>query len=57
MEQSVANLRNEASGKLKDGKIKVNELEEDLDSMDKLQKKKVIYEFKLMEWNTACRQK
>ena len=48
-------MRNEASGKLKDGKIKVNELEEDLDSMDKLQKKKVIYEFKLMEWNTACR--
>ena len=25
--------------------------------MDYIQKKKVIYEFKLLEWNTACRQK
>ena len=55
MENNIRELKAEASSKLKDGKIKVNELEEDLDSMDKLQKKKVIYEFKLMEWNTACR--
>ena len=57
MEANISGLQAEASSKLKDGKTKVNELEEDLDSMDKIQKKKVIYEFKLMEWNTACRQK
>ena len=57
MEADIANMKADASSKLKDGGVKVSELEEGLEAMDKLRKKKVIYEFKLLEWNTACRQK
>ena len=57
MEADIADMKAAASSKLKDGGVKVSELEEGLEAMDKLRKKKVIYEFKLLEWNTACRQK
>ena len=57
MEADIAEMKTSATTKLKDGGVKVSELEEGLEAMDKLRKKKVIYEFKLLEWNTACRQK
>ena len=57
MEANIADMKQAATSKLKDGGVKVSELEEDLQAMDYIQKKKVIYEFKLLEWNTACRQK
>ena len=57
MEANIADMKASATSKLKDGGVKVSELEEDLQAMDYIQKKKVIYEFKLLEWNTACRQK
>ena len=57
MEANIADMKQGATSKLKDGGVRVSELEEDLQAMDYIQKKKVIYEFKLLEWNTACRQK
>ena len=57
MEADIADMKQAAASKLKDGGVKVAELDEDLAAMDYIQKKKVIYEFKLLEWNTACRQK
>lgn len=55
MQQNLSDIKNHGQTKLSDGQVKVAELNENMIAMEDILKKKAMYEFKLMEWRSACR--
>ena len=54
MENNISDQRAQYSEKLKAGQVAVSELTENINANDDVQKKAVIYEFKLLEWRNHC---
>ena len=56
MENTVNDLKTQANEKLKSGQVAVSEVTENINQMEDIQRKSLIYEFKLLEWRNNCSQ-
>ena len=54
MESVVNELKHEANIKMREGQVAVTEVKEGIKSMELYEKKAIIYEFKLLEWQNNC---
>ena len=56
MENTVNELKTSTNDKLKQGQVAVSEVTENINQMEDIQRKSLIYEFKLLEWRNNCTQ-
>ena len=54
MENTVHELRQQATQKLKAGHVSINEVTENINANEDIHKKNVVYDFKLHEWRNQC---
>ena len=56
MQGQIDELKTQASKKLQDGNVAVQEVTENINSMEDIQRKSLVYEFKLLEWRNNSSQ-
>ena len=56
MEATIANLKEEGAHKLQEGEVIKQEVKEDVDAMNNIQRKKVQYVYELAQWRRECKE-